>query len=419
MKRILFSLVTGAILAAHACFAQTSGYSLTTAAGNGSGDALTTNPLSQFAPTTSLQLKGVISDETGSGSLVFATSPTFVTPALGTPASGTLTNATGLPISTGVSGLGAGVGTFLGTPSSANLLGALSDETGSGLAVFATSPTLVTPALGTPSSVTLTNGTGLPISTGVSGLGTGVATFLGTPTSANLASALTNETGSGVAVFDTSPTLTTPTLAAGGTARAPFRYTSGTVATSAVAGDAEYDGKAFYATHATNERGYLPAAQIISLTSNFTLASQTAAQPMFNATTNGRVTLAGNTTYRFRCAFALGSMSATSGSFGFALGGTATISSQAWYGVATKTALGGSATSQMSWNTAAQTTLTTGGTAVGGNAQIEGTIRITTGGTLIPQVSLTQAAAAIVQAGAFFEIWPIGSDTVTNVGNWD
>lgn len=51
--------------------------------GDGSGDALVANPLSQFAATTSLQLKGVISDETGSGSLVFATSPTLVTPVLG------------------------------------------------------------------------------------------------------------------------------------------------------------------------------------------------------------------------------------------------------------------------------------------------------------------------------------------------
>ena len=45
----------------------------------GVGDALTTNPLSQFAATTSSQLAGVISDETGSGALVFATSPTFTT----------------------------------------------------------------------------------------------------------------------------------------------------------------------------------------------------------------------------------------------------------------------------------------------------------------------------------------------------
>jgi hypothetical protein len=70
----------------------------------GSGDALTSNTLAQFAATTSLQLKGVISDETGSGSLVFATSPTLVTPILGTPTSGTLTNATGLPLTTGVTG---------------------------------------------------------------------------------------------------------------------------------------------------------------------------------------------------------------------------------------------------------------------------------------------------------------------------
>lgn len=66
----------------------------------------------------------------------------------------------------------------------------------------------VSGALGTPTSVTLTNGAGLPISTGVSGLAANVATFLATPSSANLLAALTDETGTGAAVFATGSTLT-------------------------------------------------------------------------------------------------------------------------------------------------------------------------------------------------------------------
>ena len=49
----------------------------------GSGDALVANPLSQFAATTSAELAGVISDETGTGALVFANTPTLATPAIG------------------------------------------------------------------------------------------------------------------------------------------------------------------------------------------------------------------------------------------------------------------------------------------------------------------------------------------------
>lgn len=82
------------------------------------------------------------------------------------------------------------------------------------------SPTLVTPNLGTPTAANLTNATHLPLAS-IDNLGTGVATFLGTPSSANLASALTTKTGTGLAVFDTSPTISGATLSGGPTIAAP------------------------------------------------------------------------------------------------------------------------------------------------------------------------------------------------------
>lgn len=160
---------------------------------------------------------------TGSGDVVLATSPSLTTPTLGVAAATSInkvaitTPATGstLTIADGKTLTASNTLTFTGTDSSSIAFGA------GGTVLYNGG------ALGTPSSGTLTSCTGLPISTGVSGLGSNVATFLATPSSANLAAAVTDETGSGALVFGTSPTFTTSALFPAGSVSAPGIAASG------------------------------------------------------------------------------------------------------------------------------------------------------------------------------------------------
>lgn len=185
---------------------------------------------------------------------------------------------------------------------------------------------------------------------------------------------------------------------------------------SATTGTFEFENPAFFMTGATSQRGAVLVDQYTILQATNTLTSQTAAQALFDVTGSGQVTLVAGT-YEFECQFSLSSMSATSGSFGFALGGGATFT-QYWWSLANKATLATAANGQVTFNTAANTTIATASTATVAFARVHGVVIVTVGGALIPQVSLTQAAAAVVGIGSFFKIRALGSSAATTSGNW-
>ncbi len=218
-----------------------------------------------------------------------------------------------------------------------------------------------------------------------------------------------------------SPSTTgTLSLAAGTATTAPLKFVAGTNLSTATAGATEYDGAVFYGTTAANSRGIWPVEHFMVLTSTNTLSSQTAAQPIFDGgggTTNGALTLPIGT-YFFECAFSLTSLSSSSGSFGFAFGGTATIS-QSWRSSAAKpTALATATAMEQAFSTTANTTIVTANTNTTGMAYINGVLRVTVAGTVVPQVSLGVANAAIVGLDSYFRAYQVGNSSAAYVGNW-
>jgi len=211
-------------------------------------------------------------------------------------------------------------------------------------------------------------------------------------------------------------------VGAGTSTTPPIMMTPGVFLTSPTAGSVEYDGTVFTMTPVTGTRCVTINEQVVVLETSYTLANQTGAQKIFNATANGAVTVPVGT-HQFDLYLVITGVQTDTGSdFGFGFGGAATLSAQAWDAVATKDSALTGITPRIGHFTATTTALY--GTANTGSvciALVKGTVRTTSLGTLIPQVSFTTApgASASVSANSYFKIASYNSSaTATYVGNW-
>ena len=141
------------------------------------------------------------------------------------------------------------------------------------------------------------------------------------------------------------------------------------------------------------------------LGANYVLTSTTATQKMFNATTNGALTL-GIGVYEYRCQFRLTGMAANSGNAGFSLigAGTAVINanSQSYTTGQDGTTTTPATQSGIIFSGSSGGPIATNATSTEAAAQIRGMFRVTTAGTIIPSLALATASAATVIAGANF-----------------
>ena len=210
----------------------------------------------EFGVKTLFDRTGTGVSTTGTGALVYGTSPTITTPVLTLASAASSTTARIAWDNTNFQ-LDIGDGSTIRTITADNAAATLTNKTINGSNNTITNISLTTAVTGT---LPVANG-----GTGITSFGSGVATFLGTPSSANLAAAVTDETGTGSLVFGTNPTITPA---------------AGTTAT------------------ATDGAGYMGMPQT-PRTSSYTLAASDAGKHIYMTTTGQTITIPANGTVAF------------------------------------------------------------------------------------------------------------------------
>jgi hypothetical protein len=216
---------------------------------------------------------------------------------------------------------------------------------------------------------------------------------------------------------------TAPVYAAGSASAGTWpKLTAGTLLTTAEVGALELDANCLYGCSDAGNRGVIPLYHYCRLASTYTLTSQIAAQKLFNASANGRLTLETGT-YMFQSQFSISGLSATTGNgqFGLLGAGSATLGSILYHVVGIDGASGTAATQTGCTAVGATTpaSMVTGGTNAVLNATLMGTFAVTVAGTIVPSIALVTAAAGVVAIGSYFLCYRIGSTSSASVGQWD
>ena len=237
----------------------------------------------------------------------------------------------------------------------------------------------------------------------------------GNVSTGGLISATGNITGGNV--------IATLTPTAGTVTQAPFLFTAGTSLTTPVGGALEYDGAAGYLTPSSN-RGVLSAQHFITLTSNYTASDGSSAQQVFNSTSSGAIALSASKTYLFDALYYITrSAGATSRTLSTLFNTTSALTSISYIAETTSTtgnSLG--AVSRIYGTGVTATVVTAPSTSTTENitVRLRGIIRTNSATTFTPQFqfSATAGGAPTVLSGSYFRLVTLGTNSVTNVGNW-
>ena len=211
---------------------------------------------------------------------------------------------------------------------------------------------------------------------------------------------------------------------AGTTTQPSIRMTAGTLTVTPATGAIEYDGTVMYSTLGTSQRGLMSSEVFACLFSDYTGTNSSSAQQVFNSSTNGEVTVLGSTTYMFEAVYYITrSAGTTSHTLSTLFGGTATFTSVTYIAETTSTTGNALGTVSRIYGTGISgVTVTAANTSATENITVvlRGTMRTNAGGTIIPQIQYSAApgGALTILKNSFIRLTPMGTSSVTTVGNW-